>query len=62
MSIISRLDAKFNRFAVPNLTVILIIGQVFLYVSHQLNPGQQGFDLLERISLNPQLVIAGEIV
>ncbi len=27
---------------VPNLTVILIVGQVFLYVAQQLNPGQAG--------------------
>ena len=33
MSLISRLNAKFGRFAVPNLTVILIAGQVFLYVA-----------------------------
>jgi hypothetical protein len=60
MSIISRLDAKFGRFAVPNLTVILIIGQVFLYVAHQLNPGRQGFDILNRISFEPDKVVAGE--
>src|SRR5690242_19915970 len=60
MSIISRLDAKFGRYAVPNLTVILIIGQVFLYVASQLNPGRQGFDILSRISFEPDKVVAGE--
>jgi hypothetical protein len=63
MSIISRLDAKLGRFAIPNLTVILIVGQVFIYVAHQLNsvnPGQQGFDILDQISLNPDRILAGE--
>lgn len=60
MSILSLLDAKFGRYAVPNLTVILIIGQVLVYVAQQLNPGQQGFDVLGRIGLNPDRVMAGE--
>jgi hypothetical protein len=60
MSILSRLDAKFGRYAVPNLTVILIIGQVLMYVVHQLNPGPQGFDVLERIRMYPNRVLAGE--
>ena len=33
MSLIDRLDAKFGRFAVPNLTVFLIAGQVLTYVA-----------------------------
>jgi hypothetical protein len=60
MSILSRLNSKFGRYAVPNLTVILIIGQVFLYVAQQLNPGQQGFNMLERIRMYPDRVLAGE--
>jgi hypothetical protein len=60
MSILSRLDSKFGRFAVPNLTVILIIGQVFMYAAQQLNPGQRGFDILERIRMYPDRVLAGE--
>ena len=60
MSILSRLDAKFGRYAVPNLTVIIIIGQVLMYVAQQLNPGKQGFHLLERIRMYPERVLAGE--
>jgi hypothetical protein len=60
MSILSRLDAKFGRYAVPNLTVIIIIGQVFMYVAQQLNPGKQGFQILERIRMYPERVLAGE--
>src|SRR3954454_15051941 len=60
MSISSRLNSKFGRFAIPSLTVIIIIGQVFLYVAQQLNPGQPGFGILDRISFDPDRVIAGE--
>ncbi len=60
MSILSRLDAKFGRYAVPNLTVILIIGQVLMYVAQQLNHGPQAFDMLERIRMYPDRVLAGE--
>jgi hypothetical protein len=60
MSILSRLDAKFGRFAVPNLTVMLIIGQVFMFVAQQLDAGQQGFHVLERIRFYPDRVLAGE--
>ena len=38
MSLVSRLESKFGRFAVPNLTVILIVGQVFLYVARHFAP------------------------
>jgi hypothetical protein len=60
MSILSRLDAKFGRFAVPNLTVMVIIGQVFMYVAQRLDPGQQGWQIFERIRLDPDRVLAGE--
>jgi hypothetical protein len=60
MSILSRLDAKFGRFAVPNLTVVLIVGQVLAYVTQQLNPAQPGFNVLERIRMYPERVLAGE--
>jgi hypothetical protein len=60
MSILSRLDAKFGRYAVPNLTVIIITGQVFMYVAQQLNPGKQGLQILERIRMFPDRVLAGE--
>jgi hypothetical protein len=60
MTILSRLDAKFGRYAVPNLTVVLIVGQVLAYIAQQLNPGKQGLDMLERIRMYPDLVLAGE--
>src|SRR5215213_3263632 len=60
MTILSRMNAKFGRYAVPNLTVILIIGQVLMFIAQQLDPGQQGFDMLDRIRMYPDRVLAGE--
>jgi hypothetical protein len=61
MSLISRLEPKLSRFAVPNVTVLLIVGQVFLYVAQQLNPGQGGADVLDKIRLFPDKVLSGEV-
>jgi hypothetical protein len=61
MSLIARLEPKFGRFAVPNVTTILIIGQVFLYVAQQLNPGQGGVDVLDKVRLFPAEVLSGEV-
>jgi hypothetical protein len=61
MSLISKLEPKLGRFAVPNLTVMLIAGQVFLYVAQQLNPGQGGVDVLDKIRLYPDRVLSGEV-
>jgi hypothetical protein len=60
MSLLSRLDAKFGRYAVTNITVFFIIGQVLLYVAQALNQGQVGFDILEKIRMYPDRVLAGE--
>lgn len=61
MSLVSRLESKFGRFAVPNLTVILIVGQVFLYLASQIAPGHENGDTLEKIRLVPNAVMAGEV-
>ena len=60
MSLISKLNARFGRYAVPNLTVILIAGQVFLYVAKMFNPAQGG-DVLEKVRLYPAYVLDGEV-
>lgn len=61
MSLLSRLNSKFGRYAVPNLTMVFIVGQVFLYVAQQIDPGQAGVDVLDKIRLNPAKVLSGEV-
>jgi hypothetical protein len=55
MSLLDKLDRKLRRYAVPNVTLYLIIGQVlfFLFVI-------SGRFVLERVVLIPDLVMMGE--
>jgi len=58
MSLIHRLQSRFGRYAIPNLTVLLLTGQMALYL---LSLGQIGGNLLPKIALFPSLVMQGEI-
>lgn len=55
MSLLDNLERKLQGYAVPNITLYLIMGQVFLYMASMTGR----FDLL-RIVLIPDLVLAGE--
>ncbi len=59
MSLISRLESRFGRWAIPNITAIIIAGQVLLYVL-QMTRGMQ-VNVLEKIHLFPSEVLQGEI-
>jgi hypothetical protein len=61
MSLLSRLDRKFGRYAVPNLTVFLIAGQVLAYVADSIPGGMQRASVLENIRLMPDKVMQGEV-
>ncbi len=63
MSLLSRLDAKYGRYTIPNVTVMIIVGQVLLYVAAQVGqpPGGGGADLLERVRLDPARILHGEV-
>jgi hypothetical protein len=60
MSLLSKLNGKFGRYGIPNLTVILIIGQVFTYVASSLDLNNQKMDVLDRLRMYPDRVLAGE--
>jgi hypothetical protein len=57
MSLIGRLERRFRRFAIPNLTLALIVGQGVLYAASYLPQGIQ----LERVTLDPAKVVQGEV-
>ncbi len=59
MSLLSRLESRFGRWAIPNVTVILIAGQVLLYFLQATRAGQGGE--LAKIHLLPSAVIQGEV-
>ena len=56
MAMLDRLEKKFGRYAVSNLTLLLIYGQIIVYVLAQFKP-----ELLELIDLVPGLVLQGEV-
>jgi hypothetical protein len=55
MSLLDKLERKLQRYAIPNITLYLIMGQVFFYAASM----TRQFDIL-RIVLIPDLVLAGE--
>ncbi len=57
MTMLDKLQRKFGRFALPNVTVSLICCQVVVYVLAGL--GNQA--LADRLTLIPQLVLQGEV-
>jgi hypothetical protein len=55
MRLLDRLERKFRPFAVPNLTLIIIMGQVLAFIVGQGNPR-----IFEQMVLVPRLVLEGE--
>jgi len=60
MTILARLERRFGRFAIPNLTAFIIAGQVVLYVANALPAGQGPAATLDAIRLEPDKVVQGE--
>ena len=56
MSLLTKLERLLGRFAIPNLSLYLVIGQVLFWGLALM----AGFDI-ERIALLPAAVLAGEV-
>ena len=56
MDFLTKLERKYGKFAIPNLTVILIVGFVFGYIIEIVQP-----DALSLINLNPAKIMHGQI-
>jgi hypothetical protein len=61
MSLLSRLESKFRRFAIPNLTVILIAGQILMFVASSAPAGMEQAPAVHAIKLQPEKVMQGEV-
>ena len=62
MSILKRLESRFGRWAIPNLTSIIIAGQVLLYFGRLVGAGRAGGgDPLTMMYLMPSKVLEGEV-
>lgn len=59
MSLLKRLEGRFSRFAIPNLTLALIVGQIGFYVVEFAKQGEG--DPLEIIRLDVAKVLDGEV-
>jgi hypothetical protein len=57
MSLLSRLERRFGRFAIPHLTSVLIAGQAALYVANLATHGIA----INRLALDPAKVLHGEV-
>jgi hypothetical protein len=55
MSLLNNLERKFRRFAISNITLYLILGQVLFFVF-----AMSGRFILSRVVLIPELVLGGE--
>jgi len=61
MKLLNRLERKFGRWAVPNITVLIIVGQVMLYFMQRMG-GQQGLQAdPTSLWLLPGQIFSGEI-
>jgi hypothetical protein len=56
MTLLDRLERKCGRFAIPNITVYLIIGQIFFYVGIQAE-----MIYVNELTLIPANVLAGQV-
>ena len=62
MSLLKRLESMIRPWAIPNLTGIIIAGQVVLYVAYALRrAGGAGGDAFSKLYLIPSLVLEGEV-
>lgn len=61
MSLISRLESRFGRWAIPNVTMIIIAGQMLLFFASRLRmQNGAGIDLA-KVMLLPGKVLSGEV-
>jgi hypothetical protein len=60
MKWIDRLEAKYGRYAVPNLTMFLIVGQVLAYLANAAPGAAARGPLLGGILFEPDKVLAGQ--
>ena len=63
MKTLDKLQRRFGRFAIPNLTLAIIAGQVFFYLLNLSNPEilEHGGVALGKINLVPALVLQGQV-
>ncbi len=56
MTLLDRLERRLGHLAVPNVTIGLILGQVFVYIVDKFQPGR-----MPNVALIPNRVLEGEV-
>ncbi|MBI1311909.1 hypothetical protein GC176_11505 [bacterium] len=56
MRLLARLERRFGRYAIPNVTLYVVIGQIFFWLTTFSKP-----EIIERIQMVPAQVLAGEV-
>ncbi|HEY1685512.1 MAG TPA: hypothetical protein VGG19_12170 [Tepidisphaeraceae bacterium] len=64
MSLLSKLERRFGRMAIPNITLIIVLGQAVAYLLAMMQPGTAGDPTSSfrfKMALIPTLVLHGEV-
>lgn len=61
MPLLKRLEARMRRWAIPNLTGLIVAGQVLLFVVQMARNQGGGVDAFAGVRLDPALVLHGEV-
>ncbi len=61
MSVLATLQQKLGRFAIPNLTALLIAGQVLVYLAERMAAAGGGAPLVANVGLYPEKVLDGQV-
>jgi hypothetical protein len=61
MSLLNRLESRFGRWAVPNLTALLIGGQAALFGASLLRGREAGGLIASKVALWPSQILEGEV-
>ena len=62
MGILDRQERRFGRYALQNITLWLIAGQVIVFIGQFMQPaGANPFAVIDRLALDPQRIYEGQV-
>ena len=56
MNFLNKMERKFGKYAIPNLSLYLILGYILGYAMQFINPA-----IVDFLTLNPYLILHGQI-
>jgi hypothetical protein len=61
MNLLRRLQSRLSPYAIPNLTGVLVAGQVLLYLLRMVRSADNGLDPLAHLYFEPGAILSGEV-